>query len=379
MCVDAAPRVDGAKTHIPAVRAGDMAACNGAANFLQSAFWARFKARFGWSAHPFVLASPDGGEAPLMVLRRPVARGVSLAYVPWGPVFPALAAGGESGAPDFARMGDSATALAAALRPLLPRDVAFVRVEPPWLADGEAAAGGLPPPMPLPWKKAASVQAPDTVLVDLAAPLDEILARMKSKWRYNVRLGGRKVRLRLALQAGGVGGADDGPALEAFYALLTETAARDKIAIHSRAYYTALFEEAAAHSGEAVDVRLYLAEYEGRPLAGIVTLFRGREAVYLYGASSSTHRECMAPYALQWQAMQDAKAAGAVWYDLFGIPPDDNPAHPMAGLYRFKTGFGGTIVHRTGAWDYAYKPALCFAFNAAQAVRQGLRGFVRAF
>ena len=39
---------------------------------------------------------------------------------------------------------------------------------------------------------------------------------------------------------------------------------------------------------------------------------------------------------------------------MFGIPPTDDPEHPMAGLYRFKTGFGGEVRHRPGAWDYPY-------------------------
>jgi lipid II:glycine glycyltransferase (peptidoglycan interpeptide bridge formation enzyme) len=81
----------------------------------------------------------------------------------------------------------------------------------------------------------------------------------------------------------------------------------------------------------------------------------------------------MAPYALQWKAMQDGKEAGCLYYDLFGIPPDDDPNHPMAGLYRFKTGFGGRIVHRLGSWDYPYKKTLYSFFNLAESLRKKLR------
>jgi len=44
----------------------------------------------------------------------------------------------------------------------------------------------------------------------------------------------------------------------------------------------------------------------------------------------------------------------------------------MAGLYRFKTGFGGTIVHRPRSWDYPYKPALHALFKSAEILRKKL-------
>jgi lipid II:glycine glycyltransferase (peptidoglycan interpeptide bridge formation enzyme) len=81
----------------------------------------------------------------------------------------------------------------------------------------------------------------------------------------------------------------------------------------------------------------------------------------------------MATYALQWRAMQEAKAFGCTQYDLFGIPPNENPDHPMSGLYRFKTGFGGRIVHRSGSWDYPCKPVLCALFSGAEQLRKKLR------
>jgi lipid II:glycine glycyltransferase (peptidoglycan interpeptide bridge formation enzyme) len=60
----------------------------------------------------------------------------------------------------------------------------------------------------------------------------------------------------------------------------------------------------------------------------------------------------MATYALQWRAMQLAKEKGCTEYDFFGVSPQADPSHPLYGLYRFKTGFGGEIYHRMGCWDY---------------------------
>jgi lipid II:glycine glycyltransferase (peptidoglycan interpeptide bridge formation enzyme) len=180
-------------------------------------------------------------------------------------------------------------------------------------------------------------------------------------------------------------------ALEQFYTLLRETALRDGIAIHQAGYYRALFIQAAqyryrslpaglpgsAPEGPVPDLRLYLAEYQDRPLAAVVTLFRGGEAVYLYGASSGLHRNLMAPYALQWAAIRDARQSGCAAYDFFGIPPSADPGHPMAGLYRFKTGFigpsTGRIIHRGGSWDYPCRPVTAGLFRAAETWRKRLR------
>jgi lipid II:glycine glycyltransferase (peptidoglycan interpeptide bridge formation enzyme) len=81
----------------------------------------------------------------------------------------------------------------------------------------------------------------------------------------------------------------------------------------------------------------------------------------------------MATYALQLKAMEDARLFGCLSYDLFGIPPSEDPTHPMAGLYRFKTGFGGQIIHRPGSWDYPYRPIIYRLFRSAEALRQNLR------
>ena len=327
----------------------ELSACDQAAFFLQSGFWGAFKARFGWEALAFKVEQEGG--FPLLVLRRSLMRGFSLAYIPWGPQLP-------PGLPDEAR-GAVLKRLALAIKAQLPPDTVFIRFDPPWYTEG---AGTPSPQIPAPFVRAgADIQAPDTVLVDLNQPMEGLLAQMKPKWRYNARLALKKgVTLRRAA-SGEIG---------VFYGLLKETAGRDGIAIHSEEYYKALLEINEWYKGSGADTRLYLAEHEGDTIAGIVTLFRGREAVYLYGASSDKKRNLMAPYALQVKAMEDAITAGCGQYDLFGIPPNDDPAHPMAGLYRFKTGFGGRIIHRPGSWDFPCRPLIYRLFRSAESFRK---------
>jgi lipid II:glycine glycyltransferase (peptidoglycan interpeptide bridge formation enzyme) len=325
--------------------------CDEAGNFLQSGFWGAFKARFGWVPYPFKVRWKGEAAGPLLVLVRSLGPGISFAYVPWGPQGPGLPAPGESA-------GGLLSSLAAALRPFLPRSAAFIRFDPPW-------SSAIGPPL---IKAPSDIQAPDTVLIDLSSAAEGILARMNPKWRYNIRLALRKgVAVRRA-------GEEE---LPAFYSLFQETAKRDGIAIHSLDYYRTLFAQGRDYPGGAgrprPELRLYLAEHGGEAVAAIITLFRGAEGVYLYGASSDRKRNLMASYALQWQAMTDAGASGCRTYDLFGIPPSADPNHPMAGLYRFKTGFGGRIVHRPGSWDYPCRPLGAYLFRTAEKIRKLLR------
>jgi lipid II:glycine glycyltransferase (peptidoglycan interpeptide bridge formation enzyme) len=45
----------------------------------------------------------------------------------------------------------------------------------------------------------------------------------------------------------------------------------------------------------------------------------------------------------------------------------------MAGLYRFKTGFGGKIIHRPGSLDFPYNGLFYALFRFAEAARKKLR------
>ena len=75
-------------------------------------------------------------------------------------------------------------------------------------------------------------------------------------------------------------------------------------------------------------------------------------------------------YLLQWQAIRDAREVGCGSYDVYGIPPANDPHHPMYGLYRFKTGFGGTLIHRCGVYDAPVKPGLYRLFRVVEKGRQ---------
>ena len=153
-----------------------------------------------------------------------------------------------------------------------------------------------------------NIQPPRTILVDLAAPEDEILARMKQKTRYNIRLAEKKgVTVRPW---------DD---LSAFHDMMLVTGDRDGFGVHSEKYYRRAYE--LLHPKGMCEI--LLAEYEGKPLAALFVACHGNRAYYLYGASTDEERNRMPTYLLQWEAMQWAKARGCEEYDLWGVPDED--------------------------------------------------------
>jgi len=347
--------------------------CRVPSSFLQTPFWASFKEGHGWKALYFALESgadkttgPGTASVLLTVLVRSLGRFASIAYVPLGPAIDER---------DPVGQGGLLSEIADRLVPHLPSNTLCVRFDPPWDTGLPASAAGsvrdVRPPFPAGLRPApAHIQPPDTVILDLSKTPDVLLDEMKPKWRYNIKLGEKKGVTVRFLE--GEEGATEG--IDVFYDLYLDTAKRDGIAVHSKDYYADLVRHAAQAGAQgfpltgSLSVRVYFAEHDGTPLASIVTLFCGDEAVYLYGASSNEKRNLMPAYSLQWRAIIDAKAAGCERYDFYGIPPRDDPSHPMYGLYRFKTGFGGSIVHRTGSVDQPLRP---FAYGLYRLVEAG--------
>jgi len=206
-----------------------------------------------------------------------------------------------------------------------------------------------------------TIQPPRSIFVDLEPGEEAILAAMKSKTRYNIRLALRRgVTVRS-------GTAED---LPTFYRLMQITGRRDEFGIHSLDYFKTIFELFAPSQAA-----LLLAEVQGEPVAGLLLLVHRCAAYYLFGASSNAHREKMPTYLLQWEAMRWAKAHGCQSYDLWGIPDADETRleaefvtrsedpSGLWGVYRFKRGFGGRVTRAVGAFDLVYNRPLYWIYG----------------
>lgn len=320
-----------------------------AGHLLQCWGWGELKAGQGWRALRLALVEAGRPVAGAQLLLRRLPLGFHLGYVPKGPLV------------DWQSPGQIEAVLAGLHSICRGQRSIFLKIEPnapddPSLARVLGAHAFVPGP---------SVQPRRSLVIDLSPPEARILAAMKQKTRYNIRLAERKgVQVR-------PGSLDD---LDTFYQMMQLTGRRDGFAIHSRDYYRAAFQLFAPHQAT-----LLLAEVEGEPVAGLMVFAHGSTAYYLFGASGDRHREKMPTYLLQWDAMRWAKARGCTQYDLWGIPDADmdtleaalvqaestpdsvetakQPAkvrNGLWGVYRFKRGFGGHPLRTAGAFDYVY-------------------------
>jgi peptidoglycan pentaglycine glycine transferase (the first glycine) len=309
-----------------------------AGHLLQCWAWGELKALSGWSPLRLALWQGDSIVAVAQVLRRgvphlPLSLG-HLAYVPKGPVLDPTQ---HELCGLFLLMLNiylrKHGALALRMEPNLEAGTPLAEMMSDRLAHFHASP-------------VHTVQPLRTIVLDLTPDEQALLNQMKEKWRYNVRLAMRKgVTIRVASSL------DD---VRAWYAIYQKTGERDQFGIHALDYYLQVWQLLV----ETGKMRLFLAEHDGVLLAGIfISLFAG-QASYLYGASSNKQRQLMPNYLLQWEAICWAKQQGACLYDFWGIPDTDDEDEAMAGVYRFKRGWGGRVVQFLGGREVTYHPLL---------------------
>ena len=321
------------------------------AHLLQTGEWGQLKSGFNWSPHQRTWPGPDGvpaAAAQMLVRRIPMgglAARVAVAYVPKGPLL------------DWADAELRKKVLADLVADARRKGALLLKIDPEVVVGtGEL---GRPDDLPHPvgaetvlalrragWRPADDqVQYRNTVVVDLQPDEETLLANMKQKTRYNVRLAGRKgVTVRPGSEAD----------FDLLYKMYAETSVRDGFVIREEAYYRSLWRV----FSEAGLLDPLVAEVDGEPAAAVVIARFAGTATYLHGMSTENHREKMPNYLLQWEAMRRAKAAGCTRYDLWGAPEQFDETDPMWGVYRFKDGFGGQVVRFIGAWDYPVRPLL---------------------
>jgi len=187
------------------------------------------------------------------------------------------------------------------------------------------------------------VQPHATTMVDLTKDTSDILKAMHQKTRYNIRLAERHdVRVEMH----GVEAFDD------FWGLLSQTADRTGFRTHKKDHYKRLLEA----SDKALNMFCSVATQDKIPIAAAILADFGKTRTYLHGASDYDYRQHMAPFALHWHLIQDAKEQGMRWYDFWGIAPTDDSTEKLAGVTRFKQGFGGDEVRYPKTMDLILQP-----------------------
>jgi lipid II:glycine glycyltransferase (peptidoglycan interpeptide bridge formation enzyme) len=321
-------------------------------NHFQSYAWGDFRTQLGWKVHRLVVTDGSSIRLAGMFMARPLPAGFSFWYCPEGPVVSDGDWNDAKNQEAFQLFSDRLKELAKSGRSL------FCKIDPHVKAE-QFPVGWL---TKLGWKDSPEDQQSALVVqVPLTGSEDEILAQMKQKGRYNIRYAQRKgVTTRT-----GTGQEE----LDTFYELHGAMAERQGITHRAKDYFEKIRQVLMEQYGIA---HFIIAEYEGKPVAAIMNLYFGDEAVYQYGGSNEEHRNTMATYLIQWAGMLEGKQRGCKYYNLTGIAHSDDPNLPWAGLRQFKLKFGGEIVDLLGAYDYPYKPLLYHGFTQADRVRRKL-------
>ncbi|HYO84439.1 MAG TPA: peptidoglycan bridge formation glycyltransferase FemA/FemB family protein [Bryobacteraceae bacterium] len=215
--------------------------------------------------------------------------------------------------------------------------VSHLRIEPRWHRLPSFVSGFRPAP-----EDDDYTEPRRTLCVDLSQDAAAILAQMKPKGRYNVRLAAKHGVT--VLQDSSDRGLSD------FYQIYSDTAERQAIDLKPFEY----FETLTSMFSRRHKLAIFFAEYQHERIATALVLYFGRRATYFFGGSRYTHRSLMAPYLLHYEAMQAARSEGCRWYDFWGIAPEGNVDDAWYDISVFKRKFGGVEVELVPTLDYVY-------------------------
>lgn len=343
----------------------------------QTSFWGEFRQKFTNQKSLYFWASYKSDENdkgivfPFLVQIRK-SGGETYAYAQRAP---AILISEEKRAAILEELADE-------IKNHLPKETLFLRFDLPWNVPGISGSGDKnslrTEMMELAMnfgskfhnlRKAASNHlCPDTVIIDLRPSPEKLLSLMRQQTRNSIR---RAYKEEVDFSIYDAKSPDLAERLEEWHEIYEETAKRKGFFFEKLDYFKTLFDCAAKaenseprfeeKSNVPLDAcvpppkfYLFTASKNGKILSGLVLAISAKRAYYMYAASSLEGRECMPNYGLQWEVIRFARTKGCVQYDLMGIPQNSSKEDPMAGLYIFKTGFGGQKTHFGGAWDFPY-------------------------
>jgi len=288
--------------------------------------WGEVKAAGSWRAHR-LRVTEDGttvGLAQLLVRPLP-AQFRALSYVPRGPVV--AHHDGETAQAVFG-VGDTATrnAVTNTVVEWARENVGGVgiTIEPDWPAGTQLDLAGRR------WAP-NHILIPSTLILDLTQQPDELQAAMSRTTRSDVRKGGRGVEVRRVVTEDEV---------RAVLAVYKETADRAGFALHADQYYLDIHNKLGEHSV------LVAAFADGVPCAFVWCVSSASTSFELYGGINDVGRKARANAPVKWHAIELARQAGLVRYDMNGLLND--------GISDFKKSFAQHTDELVGSIDVPF-------------------------
>jgi len=314
------------------------------AHLLQLSGWGQLKSEFGWDSQIVALTQNDDMVAGALVLLKSLPMGLGkMAYVPMG--------GYVTDDKFYPKLWDAIKKETGS---------AFLKLEAGFFVDipkPDLAGMGF-------HESPQTVQPPNTIYIDVTSDDDAIMKRMNQGTRRKIR---KSLKNDIIYYEGTRADLAD------FNAMMQETGDRNAFGVHTEKYYERVYDLFIPEHGV-----MLMAKHEDTPLVGIMVFALGDTAWYVYGASSREKSNLYATYGIQWQAIQWAKSRGCKYYDLWGIPDEDEEAleaqfqersDGLWGVYGFKRGWGGQVVRSVGTWDKVFNPLVYTAYRMALKLR----------
>lgn len=322
-------------------------------HYVQTSLWAKAKALLNWRAVRIVVMREKHVVAGAQMLIRSFPLVGAVGYVPKGPL-------NTLNKDDFELTKHVIDQLHQVAR---KNGVRYLAVQPP--NNGEALARQLPSWGFQPSSRELTPTA--TILLDLSKDLNEILAQMRRKTRYNIRLGQRKgVVVREGTE-------DD---LTTFYRLLSATGQRRQFSSPPEAYFSNMWRIFQPRGY----IKMFLAEYDGEAVSTLLAISFGNTVTLWRGGWSGRHDSCRPNEVIHWAAISWAKAQGYRFCDFEGLDPEVAESVTLGetlpdSLRRtpsfFKLGFGGQVTHLPPPYDHIYNPFLRWSYASVLSKASG--------
>ena len=201
-----------------------------------------------------------------------------------------------------------------------------------------------------------------TLILDLTASEDELMARMSKNGRRDLRYGLKNADLTFQDDTD----MDEATFAREVYPVFEQTAERGHFDLRPATFYYSMLSQLGP------DVcRLYTVRLAGRVIAwAFVTIYDG-EARYFYAATTHEARQLFAANRMVWECMLAAKARGARTFDFMGLGSDRAPA--LSSLDSFKLKFGKEGAQDIpGPWDVIVRPSVLRTYHAVRTTRETL-------
>lgn len=182
---------------------------------------------------------------------------------------------------------------------------------------------------------------PYTALIDLRQSEDEILAAMKPKGRYNIKVARKKWVIVEQVDTHVWN-------IAKFHTLMSETTSRDSFAGNTLEYYKTFLES-------LDNSQMFFAYHDREVIAAGIFVVEWDVMTYYYWASSSNKRNFMAPYLLQWTAIEHGIKRDCKTYDFLWVAGDDEKNSSLAGVTDFKMKLSPQKTYVSGSYVFVHK------------------------